>query len=267
MRFKRQSWWFILAALVLVFPMMACGVFSGSDAEDATEPPASQPAKLPAIATLTATSTVSAEGESPGSSGAAPTAAPVGTGGEEPPAGATPTPGDAGSGGGLPSPTPTFTPTPAGGVVGTPSPATRCSGLSGEIEVKVVVGPAEAVGLEPLAVGTVPFAVASGQAPYPVQGGGAISYDNTLTADWGTYQVMLDMAMTVAGECIGAEGSESLQLTLEASGEQMVEVNAGGFQGQYPWQGTNTFDLEYPLVDGATVEGEGYVFILHLSGQ
>jgi len=139
--------------------------------------------------------------------------------------------------------------------------------LAGQIEVKVLVGPADAVGLEPVAVGMVPFAVVSDQAPYLVEGSGAISYDDLLVEEWGTYAVTLDMGADVSGECVGTDGSEELLLTLETSGDQLVVVDAGEFYGEYPWSGTNAFPLQFPLEEGTSVEGEGYVFVLHLSGQ
>lgn len=167
-----------------------------------------------------------------------------------------------------PSPTSTPTPTPQVSIPLTPtSPATRCQDLTGQIEVKVLVGPADAVGLEPVAVGMVPFAVVSDQVPYLVQGSGALSYDDVLAQEWGTYAVTLEMTVDVGGECTGAGGSEQLLLTLEAAGDQLVVVDAGEFYGEYPWSGTNIFDLQFPLEDGASVEGEGYAFLLHLPGQ
>jgi hypothetical protein len=171
-----------------------------------------------------------------------------------------------------PPPSPTPTPTPTSPVVIQPTPTSppltsRCQGLAGQIEVKILVGPAEAVGLEPVAVGSVPFAVVSDQEPYLVEGSGALSYDNVLVQQWGTYAVTMDMGVDVSGECVGTDGSEQLLLTLEASGDQLVVVDAGEFYGEYPWSGTNTFPLQFPLQDGATVEGEGYTFILRLSGQ
>lgn len=170
-----------------------------------------------------------------------------------------------------PTSTPTPTPTPTPPVLieltaTSPPSASRCQGLAGEIEVKVLVGPAEAVGLDPVAVGAVPIAVVSDQVPYLVEGAGILSYDQVLPQEWGTYAVTMNMGVTASGECAGTEGSEQLLLTLEASGDQLVVVDAGEFYGEYPWSGTNTFALQFPLEEGAAVEGEGYSFVLHLSG-
>ena len=178
---------------------------------------------------------------------------------------ATPTP--------LPSPTvpapaiPTPTATPESGVVGvtTPPAASRCEGLRGNLEVQVLVGPAEAVGLEPVAVGAIPFSVVSDEKGYLVQGDGALSYQETLQKEWGTYSVSLDMEGTIEGTCGGDQGREALDLTVTMSGEQMVEVRAEGFQGDYPWEGRHEMDLTFPLEDGASAEGEGWVMVLHLA--
>ena len=162
-----------------------------------------------------------------------------------------------------PTPTPTTEPVvlPA-----TPSPAvaSRCQGLGGTLEVQVLVGPAEAVGLEPVAVGDVPFAVTTQQAPYWVDGQAPITYEAVLEQAWGTYTVNMDLEMAVSGECQGEAGSELLDLVLDMSGEQLVVVEAEGFQGEYPWSGTHALDLSFPLQEGATAEGEGWVVVLHL---
>ena len=42
--------------------------------------------------------------------------------------------------------------------------------------MRVLVGPSEAVGLEPHAVGDIPFSVTSDALPYAIQGGGPITY-------------------------------------------------------------------------------------------
>jgi hypothetical protein len=54
-------------------------------------------------------------------------------------------------------------------------------------------------------------------------------------------------------------------MTVEMSGEQMLEVRAEGFSGDYPWSGTNQFDLSFALEDGVTSSGDGWAFILHLN--
>jgi hypothetical protein len=130
--------------------------------------------------------------------------------------------------------------------------------------VQVLAGPADAVGLEPVAVGSVPFAVTTSEPPFLVQGQGPISYQATLEEEWGTYDVTMDLAMAVQGQCSGEAGSEQLDLVLEMTGEQLVVVDAEGFHGEYPWSGTQSLNLVFPLDEGATAQGEGWVVVLHL---
>ena len=119
--------------------------------------------------------------------------------------------------------------------------------------------------MEPIAVGNIPFSVTQIGPIYAVQGNGALSYQQTLEESWGTYTVILDMTAVVSGDCSGDVGNEHLYMTVEASGEQMVEVRAEGFSGDYPWSGTHQLELSFPLVEGASAEGEGWAFILHLN--
>jgi hypothetical protein len=130
--------------------------------------------------------------------------------------------------------------------------------------MQVLVGPAEAVGLEPVVVGDIPFSVIQEGGVYLVQGGGSIAYEDVLAEEWGTYTVTFDMGAELSGECSGGEGNEMLELVITVSGEQLVVVEAEGFQGEYPWSGTHSLDLSFPLMDGATQEGEGWAFVLHL---
>jgi len=161
--------------------------------------------------------------------------------------------------------TSTHTPTSGGAPPATAKPAaSRCAGLSGQLEIQVLVGPAEAVGLEPVAVGSVPFAVVAADPPYLVQGQGPISYEATLELEKGAYIVTMDLDMTVEGECSGQAGAEQLALTLEMTGEQLVVVDVEGFHGEYPWAGTQSRDVVLPLEEGATAQGEGWGVVLHL---
>ena len=118
--------------------------------------------------------------------------------------------------------------------------------------------------MEPVAVGSIPFSVTSDQEPYAIQGGGDISYADTLQKEWGTYEVTLDLQTTLSGECVAGAGGEALQLRLNMVGEQMVEVQAEAFHGEYPWSGEVSRDVKFPLIDGATAQGEGWVLVLHL---
>ena len=165
-----------------------------------------------------------------------------------------------------PDPTPTPTPPPQA-----PAPTATlpepgpCEGVAGEIEVKILVGPAEVVGLEPHAVGAIPFSVTTTAAPYLVQGGGDISCADILQEEWGTYEVTLNMQATVGGECVPGSSGGELQLALELSGSQLLVVESPDFHGEYPWEGTVPFDLVLPLEEGASMEGEGWAFVLHLN--
>jgi hypothetical protein len=159
----------------------------------------------------------------------------------------------------------TPTPTVTGGVSVTPTRiADICEGLSGSLEMQVLVGPAEAVGLEPVAVGSIPFSVISGGVNI-AQGSGSITYQDVLEEAWGTYTVNLDMQASMGGECEANEQNGVLNFTVTMSGEQLVEVEAQGFQGSYPWSGTHDLSLSFPIEEGATAQGEGWVFVLHLN--
>ena len=63
----------------------------------------------------------------------------------------------------------------------------------------------------------------------------------------------------------GDEGSEKLNFVIDMSGEQMLEVRAEGFSGDYPWSGSHQSNLSFPLEEGSTAEGEGWAFVLHLN--
>jgi hypothetical protein len=231
--------WPILLILCLAVVLSACG----SDPTPVPETPAPT-AKAPEPDAPTA--------EAPTST-ATPTLTPTWTPTPLPPPPATSTP----------TPTPTHAPLPAAPTA-TPEPASRCEGLAGQLEVQVLVGPADAVGLEPQAVGSVPFAVTTSQAPFLVEGQGPISYHDILVEEWGTYDVTMDMDLTVEGQCSGEAGSEQLDVTLEMVGEQLLVVDSPEFHGEYPWEGTHSLPLAFPLEQGATAQGEGWVIVLHL---
>ncbi|MCD6342768.1 MAG: hypothetical protein J7L76_03195 [Spirochaetaceae bacterium] len=142
-------------------------------------------------------------------------------------------------------------------------PENRCENLSGELEVKVLIGPAEAVGLEPFAVGSIPFSTTSESPPYTIQGSGTLSYEDTLEAEWGTYSVTFDMDVEISGECLPDENT--LNIILNASGEQYIYVQADDFSFDDLWEGTFETPMSFTLNEGATFEGEGYTFVLHIN--
>ena len=162
------------------------------------------------------------------------------------------------------SPTPTLV---GGGMPWATQPPTvsRCEGLSGYLEIGVLVGPSDAVGLEPVAIGNIPFSTMKDGNLYIVQGNGPINYDDILVEEWGTFSVKFDMENSISGSCEGTDGSEQLNMNVEMSGEQMVEVRAEGSQGDYPWTGTHNLDLSFPLEEGAAYESEGLSIVLHLN--
>ena len=84
-----------------------------------------------------------------------------------------------------PTPTPTVGPLPAAATATPTSPPSSCEGLAGQLEVQVLVGPADAVGLEPVAVGSVPFSVTTSEPPFLVEGQTPISYEATLEEECG----------------------------------------------------------------------------------
>jgi hypothetical protein len=138
-----------------------------------------------------------------------------------------------------------------------------CKGFSGELEIEILVGPAAAVGLEPLSIGNIPFTIAS-QKPYTIQGKTHLSYNKTMNYDWGTYTVILEMDADLAGECVLAEAGNSLNMAVTLSGDQNVVVVYKLVPETFPWKGTATVNPSFPIQDGATAKGEGWIFILHL---
>ncbi len=232
MNLRNGCVWCVLLILCLALPLSACGGTPSPEAEPATSSPTTLAPESPVT-------------ETPPPIASAEPLEPTAT----------------------PTPTPTLAPDPAVVVSSAPPAASRCEGLAGKLEVQILVGPAEAVGLEPVAVGNVPFAVTTSSPPYLVQGQGPISYEDVLAEEWGTYSVTMDMQTAVQGECSGEAGSEQLDLVLEMTGEQLVVVEAEGFHGEYPWAGTQSRDLAFPLEEGATAEGEGWAVVLHLGSQ
>jgi hypothetical protein len=165
------------------------------------------------------------------------------------------------------NPTPTATPTKAPQSQPEPTqapPPSPCEGLSGEIELQVLVGPADTVGLTPKTAGLIPFSVTSSTPPFTISGSGPINYQETLTENWGTYTVNMEMDTTLNGECSDASGEGKLHANLTLSGSQLVEVRSDGFNQDYPWQGTEVRTMEFPLQEGASAQGEGWVCVLHI---
>ena len=146
-----------------------------------------------------------------------------------------------------------------------PPTESRCKGLIGSLEVQVLIGPAEAVGLEPFAVGDIPFNVTTNTPPFLVHGTTSLHYSDVLNESWGTYTVSFDMDFEVSGGCFGSNGAEALNLGVSYDGTQLIVVEADGFHGEYPWSGASEFNMAFPLEEGATLAGEGWSFTLHIN--
>ena len=164
---------------------------------------------------------------------------------------------------------PAATPTPTDAAQALPDIPTvmvsPCEGLAGDLEVMILVGPADAVGLEPHTVGSIPFTVTTDEAPYLLQGGGGLEYGDILIEEWGTYEVTMNLDFVITGNCDDGVAGGALSLLVEGTGSQLVVVNAEDFHGEYPWEGTVPFEFNFPLEEGASFEGEGYAFVLHLN--
>jgi hypothetical protein len=160
------------------------------------------------------------------------------------------------------TPTPTILPGGSAGQTG----ENPCEGLSGSIELQLLVGPSEAVGLEPYTMASVPFEVTMDGEVYLVEGSGQTAfYQDVLEAEWGTYSVQFDGEIRISGTCVGAEAPGTLNLYLEMDGEQTVVVVVEGQEMTYPWAGMPTLMASFPIRDGAQQSGEGWTLILHLN--
>lgn len=146
------------------------------------------------------------------------------------------------------------------------SSVNRCEGLAGSLDLQILVGPSEAVGLEPFSVGEIPFTVVREGDSYKVEGGGTLeSYSDVLTAEWGTYTVTFEGDTSVRGECVSIDDTATLTLVVEMTGDQNVEIVYDGTEMNYPWSGTTQIEASLPAQDGAQQEGEGWILILHLN--
>ncbi|MDF1520814.1 MAG: hypothetical protein RQ728_09970 [Brevefilum sp.] len=161
---------------------------------------------------------------------------------------------------------PTATSTMASGVLVTDIPEKHpCDGLSGTLELQILVGPSEIVGLEPTSVGEIPFEVISDGEIFTITGFGPMDYYvETESYEWGTYTVTFEGDAVVSGDCMSRENGGDLNVNIELIGEQNLEVNVEGTTSNYPWSGVPQMTVNFPIEDGAMREGEGWVLILHL---
>jgi hypothetical protein len=161
--------------------------------------------------------------------------------------------------------TPTPTTLPGGGVGETETPENPCDGLAGTLELQLLVGPSEAVGLTPFTMASVPFTVVGEDGVYLVQGSGATEYyEDVLEAEWGSYTVQFEGETTVSGTCVAEGMTGTLNIYLQMEGQQTVIVVVEGMEYTYPWAGTPSLTASFPIEEGAQQGGEGWMLVLHI---
>ena len=167
------------------------------------------------------------------------------------------------------SPEATRTPTEmsSGSPVSTQTPKTNpCQNLSGTIELQLLVGPSDAVGLDPYTIANIPFVVVSQDGIFIIEGGGPVQYyQDVYEAEWGSFTVTFEGETTVSGGCIPNGDQGTLNVIIEMVGSQTVEVVVEGMTTTYPWEGTPQLNASFPLKEGAQQAGEGWLLILHLN--
>jgi len=136
-----------------------------------------------------------------------------------------------------------------------------CQGLNGVLEVELLVGPADAAGLESVTIGEIPFSVVGGEI---ISGSNYLTYEDVLEKEWGTYAVFFEGDVFLAGTCREGSNGGILDLNVEFVGQQRIEINAGGEVQKYPWSGSAKVELDLPAQDGARDAAEGWAIILHL---
>jgi hypothetical protein len=142
-----------------------------------------------------------------------------------------------------------------------------CLGASGTLALQLLVGPSEAVGLEPITFVELPFAVDMVDNTYLVVGSGPVQfYEDVYEADWGSFSVTFEGETLLEGVCHPVPEPGMLEVTLTMTGQQTVVVNVEGVETTYPWSGSPTIQASLPLVEGAEAAGEGWTLILHLDG-
>lgn len=164
----------------------------------------------------------------------------------------------------------TPTPTSSGGSLSTektlmPDP---CEGLTGSLELQLLVGPSEAVGLEPFTAASIPFKVETEDGLQAVSGGGPIEYyEDIMQAEWGSFSVTFEGETAISGTCFSQANESWIDISIQMTGEQTVTVVVEGMEMTYPWSGSPTIQASFPLDDGAQAEGEGWLMVLHLDNK
>jgi len=166
------------------------------------------------------------------------------------------------------APASTPTPTDVAGGLPQPQPSEEinpCAGLVGRIEMQILVGPSEVVGMEPVAVGEIPFSVMNQDGVYVLTGGGPLNFDEQVyEAEWGSYTVSFYAETELNGVCEPLDEGQELRVDIVMDGKQDVSVVTGGFQKDCPWEGTLEINVRLPLVEGASQTGEGWMVVLHV---
>jgi len=168
------------------------------------------------------------------------------------------------NGGTVATPTPTTYP---GGGVDQPTEEGKnpCEGLTGTLEMQLLVGPSEAVGLTPYTFATIPFSVVKEGSVFLVQGNGPVEYyEDILEEEWGTYTVQFEGETMVSGTCVATEAPGMINFYIQMEGEQTVVIIVEGIETTYPWAGSPSVTASYPILDGAQQAGEGWNLILRL---
>jgi len=156
--------------------------------------------------------------------------------------------------------------TPVYPEIDVPDPGSSiCKDLSGNFEMQVLVGPSDAVGLEPFGIGSIPFTVEQEGGLYLVHGDGTIDFEDMLEEAWGTYTVYFDMLGVIDGVCTASDEDGVMDITFKMTGDQVFIVDAPEpAGGEYPKSFDYEFEYSFPVEDGATKSGEGWALILHL---
>ena len=168
-----------------------------------------------------------------------------------------------------PDPLATATPTQVGDVLGssqeteTESP---CRGLSGTLELEILVGSAESVELPPTSVGRIPFSVVEEGNTFLVEGEGSLDYYQEVLGEvWGTYTVTFEADSIITGICETTDDEPMLDLILTLSG---ISLNAvvvyDGIPHEFQWSGERADVITLPLIEGASQQIEGLLVTLHL---
>lgn len=151
--------------------------------------------------------------------------------------------------------TPTETPKSSG--------VSRCYGMNGRIEVRVVV--AEAAGMvDPFSIGEIPFTVTSQYAPYRVSGKSKLVYKNKTEEDWGSYKGDINLMGSISGQCMTGENDGELRINISMNGKQTVVIRSKGFNKQIPWSGGVSIPLIFGHSEGYSMAGEEWLFVLHM---